>query len=494
MYMGVEAGYVALSIVIGWIVLTASVGALATIRKFRVLAATDAWFVAGRTLGLLILWLSLGANVYSAYTFLGLPGIAAREGAKAWAINIYGMIAYLIGFLIVPLMWSRAKEKNWLTIADAFEDLYSSKALGAFVAITGALWSIPYIQLQIQGIGYIIEETSYGMMDPLTTKIIAFALIAAFTVVGGLVSVAFINALQGAIMLIAVWLVGILAPIIAFGGIGNLFTILEHYAANQPPGAKFSLTLKPQDISWMATLLMAAPLAFWLWPNRIQNIFAAKDVRTVKRNMVLVGIYQVSQIPAILVGLTAIALFAQGIVTMPVYKKPYSDHAFMLVTRMLLPPWVVGLVGAGALAASISTAAAILHVSGALFARNAYQKVFKPQASGRELLFIARIFTALIAIISLVLALIAPGILVYLLLVGYAGIVQFFPPFILGIYKRDLVTKHGALAGMAGGMLTVAYIKIVLGKKPLGMYEGFWGLIVNLILIFLVSLITRKKQ
>lgn len=490
--MSAEAGYVALGVVVGWLAVTAITGVLATVKKYKALTAVDSWFVAGRTLGLVVVWLSLGANIYSAYTFLGLPGAAASEGIRVFAVNIYGMIGYLVGFLMVPFLWSKAKERNWLTVADAFEDLYNSKVVGAFTAVTGALWSIPYIQLQIQGTGYILEEASYGAVDPLTASIIAFVLIAVFTVIGGLLSVALINVFQGAIMLIAVWLVGILAPLVAFGSLGNVFKVLEHYAVSKPPESAFSLTLKPEDFAWMTTLLVAAPLAFWLWPNRVQNVFAAKDTKTAKQSTVLVGIYQVSQIPAILVGLTGLALFAAGTISTPLYKKPYSDHAFMVTTKALLPPWAVGLVGAGALAASISTAASILHVSGALFARNVYQRLLKPGAGGKELLLAARAFTAALAVASLLLALLAPGVLVYLLLVGYAGIVQFFPALVLGIYKKGSVTKYGALAGMAGGMLVVAYIQVILRKSPLGVYEGFWGLLVNMALLLLVSSAPRR--
>ncbi len=489
--------YLALMIIFAWIGLTSLLGAIVLAKKAGKLASVETWFVAGRGLGLLILWLSLGANIYSAYTFLGLPGLAAREGVKAWAITLYGMLSYMIGYMIVPRIWSKAKERKWLTIADAFEDLYQSKLIGAFVAITGALWSIPYIQLQIQGIGYIIEVAGYGLIDPTTAKIIAFTLIATFTIIGGLLSIAFINALQGAIMLISIWVIGILAPIIAFGSITNLFNTLTTFEHTKPPDAKFHMLLTPTDMGWFVTLLFTAPLAFWLWPNRIQNIFGGRDVRTVKRNMVLVGLYQISQIPVILVGLTALGLYIKGLITDKIYIKPYSDMSFMLVTRTLFPPWLVGLIGAGALAASISTAAAILHVSGALFSRNAYQRLFKPHASGRELLFAARFFTLVIAILSLILALYAPDILIYLLLVGYAGILQFFPQFIIGLKKPGLLHKYTALAGMSAGMATVAYIKAILRKAPYGLYEGFYGLIINLLVIgtgVLIQSILYKKR
>lgn len=488
--MGGEA--IALGIIFGWLGVTAGVGALATYLGFRRVAAVDAWFVAGRRLGLLVLWLSLGANIYSAYTFLGLPGLAAREGGKVWAITLYGMISYLIGYIVVPRMWSKAKGRGWLTLADAFEDIYGSRAVGAFTAIAGALWSIPYIQLQIQGIGYIIETASYGAMDPVIAKVIAFTLIAIFTVVGGLMSVVFINMLQGALMLAAVWFIGIAAPLIAFGSLTNLFNVLQSYQLSQPAGSNFSLFLKPGDVGWFLSIIFIAPLAFWLWPNRVQNVFGAKDIKTTKRNMVAVSVYQIAQIPAILVGLTAIALFATGSITMPVFKKPFCDYSFMLVTRVLFPPWVVGLIGAGAMAASISTAAAILHVSGALFSRNVWQRLLRPSASRRELLLSARLFTAVIAVASLVLALYAPGILIYLLLVGYAGIVQMFPQYILGMYRPGTFTRNGALAGMATGMAIVAYIKVILRHLPLGIYEGFWGLMGNLAVASIVSLAEKR--
>ena len=67
----------ALSIIIGWITLTCVVGLYCSI-KYRK-AGADSWFVAGRKFGLIILWLSLGANIYSAYTFLGLLSLSLKS-------------------------------------------------------------------------------------------------------------------------------------------------------------------------------------------------------------------------------------------------------------------------------------------------------------------------------------------------------------------------------------------------------------------------------
>ncbi len=477
--------WAALIIIAAWLIITFTYGYL---RSRKRAGTVEEWFVAGRGLGLLVLWLSLGANIYSSYTFLGLPGMAARYGFKVFAIVLYGMISYIIGFWLVPLLWRSARERKWLTIADAFQDLYNSRLMGAYAALTGSLWSIPYIQLQLQGMGYIIQASSYGYINREWATIVAFIVLAIIVTIGGLVSVTSINALQGAIMLIAVWLLGIVSPIIAFGGYDKMFNILVN--ANPPPGLKFHITPDFSDYLFLYTIIFAAPFGFWLWPNRIQNIFGAKDERIVKRNMVLTGIYQISQIPAVMVGLTFIALYFSGQITLPpgthIYEKEVTDQSFMLVATTLYNPILVGIIGAGALAASLSTAAAILHACGALFSKN-----IAPIRDEKMLLLSARLFTMTIAIISLIFALYLPDVLVSLLLVGYAGIIQLFPEYLIALKKPGLVNKYMAITASSLGMITVFYFKTF---KPIpGVYEGFAGLLVNLVALAIMIAIKKIK-
>ncbi|HDD26760.1 MAG TPA: sodium:solute symporter family protein [Acidilobales archaeon] len=474
----ISEGLTALGIILFWISLTAMVGLYFSI-KYRK-AWAESWFVAGRRLGLLILWLSLGANIYSAYTFLGLPGYTVKNGVKVLAILIYGQLSYILAYLITPKLWELGKAKRYVTLSDYFEDRYNSKLLGALTAIVGALFSIPYIQLQILGIGYIIESAGYGLLDPFASQLIAFSLIAIFTILGGMVSVAFINALQGAIMLITIWGIGFLIPMIRYGGIGPMF---EAFESVKPSMVLFDNKL----IIWTATLAIASSVGFWMWPNRIQGVFTAKSSDTVKRNALALSFFQISQIPIILVGLTAATLYYQGVL-----KLPKPDYALIEIIKFTFPSWVVGIAGAGAVAAAISTAAALLHTSGALFARNAYQRLFKPEAKERELVMAARIFTGAIAIIALILAVLRPALIVYLLLTGYAGVTQFFPGIALGI-KWKKVTKNGVLLGLIAGIITAILTRIVT-VDPLGIFGGFWGLAINFAVTVSISLLEHRLR
>ena len=452
---------ISLAIVLSWLAATMAIGSYVSIRYRR--TGAEIWFVAGRRLGLLMLWLSLGANIYSAYTFLGLPGYTVKEGAKVLAILVYGQLAYILAYLITPRIWSVAKSRGYMTISDFFEDRYNSRFLGALTAIVGALFSIPYIQLQIQGVGYIIDVAGYGFLNPFISKLTAFGLIAIFTIVGGMMSVALINALQGAMILIAIWSIGFLVPFIHFGGIPQVFDVIQRVKPEM-------LTLTPNAVIWAVTTMMAASLGFWMWPNRIQGVFTARDVRIVKRNSFMLSFFQISQIPVIIIGLTTLALILTGRLSLPIGPngKPIYDYALMAVIRATFPSWVVGFVGAGAIAAAISTAAALLHVSGALFARNVYQRALRRGAKERELMIAARLFTSIIAIVALVLAVISPRLIVYLLLTAYAGITQFFPGVILGAWtKKDL--RIPITIGLISGIIAVIITRGIL-KDPLGIY------------------------
>lgn len=471
-------GFIALGIIVFWLTITVLVGMYYSLRYRR--AGVESWFVAGRRLGLIILWLSLGANIYSAYTFLGLPGYTVRNGVKVLAILIYGQLSYVLAYLITPKLWSLGKSRNYITLSDYFEDRYNSKLLGALTAIIGALFSIPYIQLQILGVGYIIESAGYGLIDPLTSELIAFGLIATFTVVGGMVSVAFVNALQGVIMLVTIWGIGFLVPLIHFGSIGVAFETLKN--------VKPSLILLDEELMvWAVTLIIASSVGFWMWPNRIQGIFTAKSSDTVKRNALALSLFQISQIPIILVGVTAATLYYQGILKLPRY-----DYALIEIIKLTFPPWIVGIAGAGAVAAAISTASSLLHTSGALFARNAYQRLFKPQAKGKDLVLAGRLFTAFVAVISLFLAILRPALIVYLLLTGYAGVTQFFPGILLGIVWKK-VTRCGVLLGLIAGIVTAILTRIII-LDPLGIFGGFWGLTINFAVTMFVSLVENRLK
>lgn len=94
--------------------------------------------------------------------------------------------------------------------------------------------------------------------------------------------------------------------------------------------------------------------------------------------------------------------------------------------------------------------------------------------------------------VALYFAIISSTTLVNLLLLGYAGVTQFLPGVVFGLYWKR-VTLSGVFAGMASGIAIVAHL--ILGKMDpfIGINAGFVGLCVNFVLTVVVSLITKTE-
>ncbi|MGA2263957.1 MAG: sodium:solute symporter family protein, partial [Acidobacteriota bacterium] len=120
----------------------------------------EMWTVGGRRFGVILIWLLMAGEVYTTFAFLGASGWAYSKGAPAFYILIYCTLAYTVSFFILPVIWRLGKKHNLHTQPDFFIHRYDSRYLGVFVAVVGVIFTIPYLQLQLKGLGSIVTEAS----------------------------------------------------------------------------------------------------------------------------------------------------------------------------------------------------------------------------------------------------------------------------------------------------------------------------------------------
>jgi len=219
-----------------------------------------------------------------------------------------------------------------------------------------------------------------------------------------------------------------------------------------------------------------------------QRLFASKDERTAARASLLSGIFLVivSFIPAI-AGMAALALSPspQEIIASPRVAIPH----LILVT---LGPVAGALFIAAVLAAVMSTADSLLLAATSHVVRDFYYR-FNPRITDKQMLKLSIVITVIVGIFSLATALTVRGI-IELLIYSYdlytSGV---FVPLVLGlVWKR--ATKEGAVAGMIAGF--IASLMGIMGYIPAEIYEMIyvWGALVSLIVMVVVSLITKPTQ
>lgn len=468
---------IALSIIFGIVVIGSAIGFYAGARYKMDL---EQWTVAGRGFGLLLVWLLMAGEIYTTFAFLGSSGWAYSRGGPTLYILAYLMLAYVVSFYILPPIWEFGRKYGLQTESDFFQRRYGSKYLAGFVALVGVIFMVPYLQLQLTGLGLIVEVASFERITRASAMLVSFTLVAAFVFVSGVRAVAWVSVLKDFLLLVAAVVIGIAVPYIYFGGIGPMFTALLHAKPGHltMPGATANY-----GHSWFISTVLLTAFGFYMWPQTLASSFTAKSGDTLRRNAVIMPLYGITLPLVFLVGFAAILV-------VPGLKD--SNLALLVVVRKTFPAWFLGLIGgAGALTAMVPAAIQILGAA-TLFAKNLWRPVFAPGMSDRQVANLARVMVLVITAVSLYFALHSSSTLVALLLLGYAGVTQFFPGVVLGLFS-ERVTMPAIFSGMAVGVGAVAFLLLSKRDPIFGLNAGFVALCLNFIVVAVVSMLTSQR-
>ena len=452
-----------LVVIVAFVLLAAAVG---VVGRGRGEMNLERWAVGGRRFGVVLVWLLTAGEIYTTFTFLGASGWAYSRGAPAFYILAYGTIGYIISFFLLPPAWRMAKRLGLHTQPDFFLARYGSPALAALVVVIGVVSIVPYLQLQLAGLGMIVEIASAGAISSTVAIVVAFAATCLFVYTSGIKGIAWVAIVKDVAMIVAVAVIGVGLPAMYFGSIGKMFAelIRRHPAYLTFPGGTTTM-----GVGWVVSTVLLTGLGYYCWPHTFASAFSAKDDRTLRRNAVIMPLYQLPVVLVLFVGFTALLV-------MPGLANP--DTALLALVGRSFPGWFAGFVGgAGAVTAMVPAAMLLLGAS-TLVAKNLYRPLRRTTVSEAHLMRASRAFMLLIAAAALALALWSPTELVTLLIFGYDGIAQLFPGIALGVFTRRVTAAPVTLGLVAGVAVVVALIAS--GHDPfLGVNAGFAGLAVN---------------
>jgi len=465
-------------IIIGVVVIVAFLGA-----KWRKadLSKVGEWSLGGRKFGTLIVWFLMGGDIYTAYSLVSIPGGAFGLRGFILYATVYGAISYPFLYFVAPRLYLIAKKHGLITGGDYVKKRFKSPVLALLVAITGIIAMLPYISLQIVGIKYVLQSMNFPII---TSFIIAFLIVAAFTVVAGLRGPALGAIIKDAVLW-AVVIVVLVVLWIKFSGFSVVFSTLS---------AQHKTVLIPSNLMLgYITLAFGNGVAWLLFPNLLTGIFGSKSANTIKKNSVLLPMYQVWLLFLSIFGLVALS---QALVPSQV-----SSLAFPSVLAAYFPSSFVVVAFAGIIIGSMVPASIQALAAANLITRNIYLEFFNKKASERRQVNFGRIMVVVMVVASLIFA-IAPaasGYIFYLLTMSYAWLLQTLPAIIMSMYWKKLdkySTGIGWLAGMIvvfWGLYTVSFSSSLL--PHLGeIYVGIFGLMVNLAFLFGTRAVVKFRK
>ena len=428
------------------------------------------WALAGRRLGTWLVFFLVGADLYTAYTFVAIPsGVFGKGSFYAYAIP-YVAITFGVALAFAPRLWTVSRENGYITGSDFVKGRFNSTTLSILVAITGIVALLPYIGLQIVGMQSVLAAMFAA--DGISGNVQEYALIAAFII---LAAFTYTSGLRGATLTavfkdILIW-VGVISVILfALGAIGGNFAEAFAKAAAAKSTVNF-VTVPSATVYGYETTVIGSALALYLYPHAINGVLSSQSAQKLRISTSMLCLYGL--------GLAFLALFGVLIYAFPnslafIKTFPAANQGIEVVPTLMinvLPGWLAGIALLGVFVGGLVPAAIMAIAQANLLSRNII-KEFKPSLTEKGEVRIAKWASAAFKFIALGFVFITPlTYSVQLQLLGGVIIIQLLPSLFLGLYTTWF-KKEGLIVGLLAGLASGIYMALAANKYGTSAYSG----------------------
>lgn len=447
---------------------------------------TEDYFLASRSIGPLVLFFSLAATNFSAFTFFGFAGASYKIG-----FAYYGIMAFGTGFMAISFyfigkkIWKLGKEKGYITPPELIGDRMGSPSLRFLFMAVMVVFTIPYLATQAVGGGIALTQLTGGFITYEAGAVIITLIILVYVLFGGMRGDAYTDVLQGVVMVITV----LSAVGIVSWGLGGFTFANTQISERFPellgrPGGGGFFTVKVW-ISFMLLWTLADPMFPQLWTR----FYAARDEKAIRTSMILYPLITA----ALFLGPVLIGVW--GNLAFPGLTGSEPDNIMPLMVGKYAPAWMAGAIMVGAFAALMSTADSQLLVLSSMLTRDVYGAWIRRGSSDREQYIAGKVFVVGLAMSGLAIALFrVEAIFDILTKTTFTGLAVLFPTTIAALYWKR-ATKWGCISSITLGELT--YAGFYFGWIPASFTLGFLPVVpviaVTTAALISVSLLTRGR-
>ncbi|MCC5615934.1 cation acetate symporter [Nostoc sp. CHAB 5836] len=473
------------------------------------------FFIAGQGIPSIANGAATAADWMSAASFISMAGLISFLGYDG---SIY-LMGWTGGYVLLALLLAPYLRKfGKYTVPDFVGDRYYSN-IARLVAVVAAIFvSLTYVAGQMRGVGIVFSR--FLQVDINTGVIIGMVIVGFFSVLGGMKGITWTQVAQYCVLIfaylipaiaIAWFLTGNPVPQLAFtfsdiaDKLNKIQVDLGFKQYTEPFVNKSML-----DVLFTTIALMVGTAGL---PHIIVRFYTVKSVRAARFSAGWALLF----IAILYTTAPALSMFArynlidslhnhtvaevQELDWATKWEKtkllafddinkdgrfqltPNKDTNEIKIDRDIivlstpevanLPPWVIGLVAAGGLAAALSTASGLLLVISSSIAHDIYYRIIDSSASEQKRVFVGRIMVGFSLVLAGYFGVNPPGFVSEVVAFAFGlAAASFFPVIFLGIFDKR-TNSEGAIAGMLTGLIfTMIYI---VGVKFGGMQPWFFG-------------------
>lgn len=417
---------------------------------------TSGYWVAGQGIGKFGNGAAIASDWMSAASFMGVAGLLYLKG---W----FGL-GYIIGWtggyvLLLCLIAAQLRRFGKYTIPEFLGDRFDCHVVRLLAASVTVIIAITYAAAQFKGIGLICGWI-FGMSYTASVFFTA-GVVTAYMLISGMAGVTRNQQIQYVVLIsafmIPLWVLiqkaggaGIL-PQLEYGSI--LSGLMEGKVADGPLSAAEALELRRTFLPWgTGNFYQFIALVFTLMvgtaglPHIMIRFYTVKN-EDIARKSVLWGLFFIC-----LLYWSSPVYAVLGKFWNPTGGPTVADVIILSAPeRANLGISYIGYLASGAMAAGLSTVAGLLMAGASAIAHDWYATVLRPECTDKQALMVGRIFTAVLCVIVIAVALNPPALIAQIVAMAFAIAGNtIFPAVVLGIWYSKS-NKYGALAGMVWG-------------------------------------------
>ena len=476
-----EKWHIALVAISIYLVLAFLIGIMAG--KGKSFFSLPEYAVGDRSFNLFVMWFLMGGTIFSAFAFLGGPGWAYSKGAASFYILVYCTLGLMPWYVIGPKVAKIGKKNNYITMGDFLGDRFQSKVLTVIVGIVAILAFIPYLTLQIKGMAYIFNVLTYDNIPYWFGAFISFGIVVIYVATSGVRGAAWSDVFQAILMLIIAWILGMYFVQKLHGGIGNMFETINNSNNNflliGEEGSSMSKARYSSNI-------VISMIGFVMWPHLFTKSYTTTEKR-IKTTVAVYPIFALFLLPVLFIGFSG-----YGIVNSQDIENSGQILPYLITNYLTESGLLYGIVGAGALAAAMSSSDAITHGASVSFGRDICKAIYSKIPENIEL-WIMRGAVFGVGAIAYLIAIFGSEGLIQLLLGAYGPIAQLAP----AVYTSLFFRKANALSiiiGLILGVCITVYYQYFADNTFFDFHAGLIGLVVNVIAVIVFSCVYRQTD
>jgi sodium/proline symporter len=436
---------------------------------------TQASFALGnRTLNYWLTAIAAQASDMSDWLFMGFPGLIYAVGfSGAWFAFGLALFMFLTWQLIAPKLREQTEQYQAVTLTDFFAKKVTDSS--NYIKIVSGFFCLYfftfYIAAGIVGIGKafeIIFDIPYhqGIFIGLAMSLI-------YTILGGLLAVAWSNLLQGTFLLACIMFVPIYTIITKLGGFTQAYESLKIF------GPEYSSLWPTSGIIGTIIAILKWGPGYFGQPHILVNFMGINKTENISKAKIVGCTWQILALSsAILVGIVGkLMLFPE---------LANRELVFIIMVKQMFTPFFAGIILCSILAATVSTINIQSLISATLITEDLLLPLFGLRPSAQTRILLTRIAIFIIPTLSLIIAYNESYNVLDLVLYAWSGLGCTFGPVVIACLYSKKITRISILAGLFAGAIT-AIAWPLNGTVPV-LIAGY---IINFITIKIVSKLTQ---